>query len=256
VIPRQGTVDLNADLGESYGAWRLGDDSALLSIVTSANIACGFHAGDPLTIRRACAGAVAQGVAIGAQVSYHDLAGFGRREMSVPADELSAEVLYQIAALDGIARAEGGRVSYVKPHGALYHRAARDAEQAAAIALAIRAYDPELPLLTLPGSAAAIEASALGLRVVAEAFADRAYHDDGTLVSRGEPGAVLTDPDVVAGRVVALVTMGTIASVTGQPVRLLARSVCVHGDTPGAVVLAGAVRAALEEADIKLTPFA
>jgi 5-oxoprolinase (ATP-hydrolysing) subunit A len=256
VISRQGTVDLNADLGESYGAWRLGDDDALLSIVTSANIACGFHAGDPLTIRRACAGAVAQGVAIGAQVSYHDLAGFGRREMSVPADELSAEVLYQIAALDGIARAEGGRVSYVKPHGALYHRAARDPEQAAAIARAIRAYDPELPLLTLPGSAAAIEASALGLRAVAEAFADRAYHDDGTLVARGEPGAVLTDPAVVAARVTGLVIEGTITSVTGQPVRLLARSVCVHADTPGAVTLAGAVRVALEEAGVKLTPFA
>jgi 5-oxoprolinase (ATP-hydrolysing) subunit A len=257
VIPRQGAaVDLNADLGESYGAWRLGDDDALLSIVTSANIACGFHAGDPLTIRRACAGAVAQGVAIGAQVSYHDLAGFGRREMSVPADELSAEVLYQIAALDGIARAEGGRVSYVKPHGALYHRVARDPEQAAAIARAIRAYDPELPLLTLPGSAAAIEASALGLRAVAEAFADRAYHDDGTLVARGEPGAVLTDPAAVAARVTSLVLEGTIISVTGQPVRLLARSLCVHADTPGAVTLAAAVRVALEEAGVKLTPFA
>jgi 5-oxoprolinase (ATP-hydrolysing) subunit A len=256
VIPRQGAVDLNADLGESYGAWRLGDDDALLSIVTSANIACGFHAGDPLTIRRACAGAVDRGVAIGAQVSYHDLAGFGRREMLVPADELSAEVLYQIAALDGIARAEGGRVSYVKPHGALYNRAARDSEQAAAIAQAIRAYDPELPLLTLPGSAAAIEASALGLRVVAEAFADRAYHDDGTLVGRGQPGAVLTDPAAVAARVVTLVTGGTIASVTGQPIRLLARSVCVHSDTPGAAALARAVRVALEEAGVKLMPFA
>jgi 5-oxoprolinase (ATP-hydrolysing) subunit A len=256
VIGRPAAVDLNADLGESYGAWRLGDDDGLLSVVTSANIACGFHAGDPLTIRRACAGAVARGVAIGAQVSYHDLAGFGRREMLVPADELSAEVLYQIAALDGIARAEGGRVSYVKPHGALYNRAARDAEQAAAIAQAIRAYDPELPLLTRPGSASAVEASALGLRVVTEAFADRAYHDDGSLVSRGEPGAVLTDPAVVADRVVTLVTGGTILSVTGQPIRLLARSVCVHGDTPGAVTLAGAVRVALEEAGVKLMSFA
>ena len=130
-------IDLNADLGESFGAWRLGDDDALLSIVTSANIACGFHAGDPLTIRRACAAAVARGVSIGAQVSYRDLAGFGRREMAVPADELAAEVLYQIAALDGIARAEGGRVGYVKPHGALYHRAARDPVQAAAVAGAV-----------------------------------------------------------------------------------------------------------------------
>ena len=142
------TIDLNADLGESFGAWRLGDDDALLTIVTSANIACGFHAGDPLTIRRACAGAVANGVSIGAQISYRDLAGFGRREMDVPADELAAEILYQIAALDGVARAEGGRVGYVKPHGALYNRAARDPAQAAAVVAAITDYDPGLPLLT------------------------------------------------------------------------------------------------------------
>jgi 5-oxoprolinase (ATP-hydrolysing) subunit A len=256
VITRQCAVDLNADLGESYGAWRLGDDSALLSIVTSANIACGFHAGDPVTIRRACAGAVARGVSIGAQVSYHDLAGFGRREMTVPPDELTAEVLYQIAALDGIARAEGGRVSYVKPHGALYNRVVWDAGQAAAIAAAIRAYNPDLPLLTLPGSVAAIEASAAGLRVVAEAFADRAYNDDGTLVGRDQPGAVLTDPDVVAARVVSLVTGGSLQSVAGRPLRLLARSICMHGDTPGAVALGQAVRAALEAAGVQLAAFA
>jgi 5-oxoprolinase (ATP-hydrolysing) subunit A len=256
VIIRQCAVDLNADLGESYGAWRLGDDSALLSIVTSANIACGFHAGDPLTIRRACAGAVARGVSIGAQVSYHDLAGFGRREMTVPSDELTAEVLYQIAALDGIARAEGGRVSYVKPHGALYNRAVWDAVQAQAIVAAIRAYDAGLPLLTLPGSVAAIEASAAGLQVVAEAFGDRAYHDDGTLVSRAEPGAVLTDPEAVARRVVGLVTGGSLPTASGGQVRVLARSVCLHGDTPGAVTLARSVRSALEEAGARLAPFA
>ncbi len=256
MITGQATVDLNADLGESYGAWRLGDDEALLSIVTSANIACGFHAGDPLTIRRACAAAVARGVTIGAQVSYHDLAGFGRREMIVPAAELTAEVLYQIAALDGIARAEGGRVGYVKPHGALYNRVVWDAEQAAAIVAAIRAYDPELPLLTLPGSAAAIEASVAGLTVVAEAFADRAYNDDGTLVSRGQPGAVLTDPQLVAGRVVSLVTGRSIVSAAGRTIRLLARSVCIHGDTAGAVDLAQAVRGALERAGVRLAPFA
>jgi 5-oxoprolinase (ATP-hydrolysing) subunit A len=249
-------VDLNADLGESFGAWRLGDDDALLSVVTSANIACGFHAGDPLTIRRACAGAVAHGVAIGAQVSYRDLAGFGRREMTVPPDELTAEVLYQIAALDGIARAEGGRVRYVKPHGALYNRAARDPEQAGAIVAAIRSYDPGLPLLTLPGSAVAVAAAAAGLTAVTEAFADRAYADDGTLVRRGQPGAVLTDQDVVAARTVALVTGQGIDSVNGSRLQLAARSVCVHGDTPGAVGLATAVRAALERAGVALVPFA
>jgi 5-oxoprolinase (ATP-hydrolysing) subunit A len=257
VNPRDpGVVDLNADLGESYGAWRLGDDEAMLEIVTSANIACGFHAGDPLTIRRACAGAVAQGVTIGAQVSYHDLAGFGRREMTVPPGELEAELLYQIAALDGVARAEGGRVGYVKPHGALYNRAARDPEQAAAVAAAIASYDPRLPLLTLPGSATAKAAEQAGLPVVTEAFADRAYNDDGTLVSRGQPGAVLTDPVVIAARVAAILTDGEIESVTGTRVRLQPRSVCVHGDTPGAVGIALAVRKALERAGATLAPFA
>jgi UPF0271 protein len=256
VITRQVVVDLNADLGESYGAWRLGDDEALLSVVTSANIACGFHAGDPLTIRQACAAAVARGVAIGAQVSYHDLAGFGRREMTVPAAELTAEVLYQIAALDGIARAEGGRVSYVKPHGALYNRAVWDATQAGAIIAAIRACNPALPLLTLPGSVAAIEASAAGLTVVAEAFADRAYRDDGSLVPRSEPGAVLTDPEIVAARAVAMAVDGTVPTVSGAALEISPRSICVHGDTPGAVALASAVRAALERAGVALAPFA
>ncbi len=249
-------IDLNADLGESFGAWRLGDDDALLSIVTSANIACGFHAGDPLTIRRACAAAVARGVSIGAQVSYRDLAGFGRREMEVPADELAAEVLYQIAALDGVARAEGGRAGYVKPHGALYHRVARDPVQAAALAGAIRAYDAALPLLTLPGSAAAAAGGAAGLTVIAEAFADRAYAADGQLVPRGQPGAVLSDPACVAARAVAMVTSGGIDSADGPRVSLAPRSVCIHGDTPGAVALARAVRRALEEAGAVLAPFA
>ena len=249
-------VDLNADLGESYGAWRLGDDDALLEVVTSANIACGFHAGDPLTIRRACAGAVARGVAIGAQVSYRDLAGFGRREMTVPPDELTAEVLYQLAALDGVARAEGGRVSYVKPHGALYNRAVRDPEQAAAIAAAVSSYDRKLPVLSLPGSATAAAAIEAGLPAVAEAFADRAYNDDATLVKRGLPGAVLTDSETVAARVAGLVTRGTLLSVTGTELRIAARSVCIHGDTPGAVRLARAVRSALEQAGVTLAPFA
>jgi 5-oxoprolinase (ATP-hydrolysing) subunit A len=249
-------VDLNADLGESYGAWRLGDDDALLAVVTSANVACGFHAGDPVTIRHTCAAAVARGVTIGAQVSYHDLAGFGRREMVVPADELEAEVLYQIAALDGVARAEGGRVSYVKPHGALYNRAARDPEQATAVAAAVASYDARLPLLTLPGSASAKAAERAGLPVVSEAFADRAYNPDGSLLPRGLPGAVLTDPSVVAARVTGLVTRGTVESVTGAQLRLRPRSICLHGDTPGAVLLATAVRAALEYAGVTLEPFA
>ena len=249
-------VDLNADLGESFGAWKLGDDDALMKIITSANVACGFHAGDPLTLRRTCALAVAQGVTIGAQVSYRDLAGFGRREMEVPPDELAAEVLYQISALDGIARTEGAQVRYVKPHGALYNRAVRDSVQAAALVDAIRSYDRTLPLLTLAGSQAAQVAQAQGLTVIGEAFADRGYNDDGTLVPRGQPGAVRTDPAEVAARAVAMVTRGQVQSANGRTVPIAARSLCIHGDTPGAVTLALAVRRGLAEAGVRLAPFA
>ena len=251
-----GVIDLNADLGESFGAWRLGDDEALLAVVTSANIACGFHAGDPLTIRRACAGAVARGVAIGAQVSYRDLAGFGRREMVVPPEELTAEVLYQIAALDGIARAEGARVGYVKPHGALYNRCVRDPVQAAAVVAAVSAYDPGLPVLALPGSETVKAAAGAGLTVVAEAFADRAYRADGTLVPRGQPGAVISDPARAAARAASMATGHALESEDGQHVEVRARSICVHGDTPGAVALARAVRDALERAGVRVAPFA
>src|SRR5262245_37672406 len=240
-------IDLNADLGEGFGPWRLGDDLALLSIVTSANVACGFHAGDPLIIRRTCAAAVERGVTIGAQVSYRDLAGFGRREMDVAPDELTAEVLYQIAALDGIARAEGGGVRYVKPHGALYNRIVRDPVQAAAVADAVIAYDPALPVLTLPGSALH---DVGGLTVLNECFADRAYTPEGRLVSRREPGAVIHDAPAVATRAVRMAVEGIVEATDGSEVRVAARSICVHGDTPGAVGLAEAVRTALEEAGV------
>ncbi|HEY0541107.1 MAG TPA: 5-oxoprolinase subunit PxpA [Actinoallomurus sp.] len=246
-------IDLNADLGEGFGPWRLGDDVALLSIVTSANVACGFHAGDPLIIRRTCAAAVERGVTIGAQVSYRDLAGFGRREMDVAPDELTAEVLYQIAALDGIARAEGGRVRYVKPHGALYNRIVRDPVQAAAVAAAVTAYDPALPMLTLPGSALH---QVTGVTVVNECFADRAYNADGTLVSRREPGAVIDDEHSVAARAARMAVDGTVEAIDGSEVNVDARSICVHGDTPGAVGLARAVRTILERGGIRLGPFA
>jgi len=248
-------VDLNADLGEGFGAWRLGDDDALLTVVTSANIACGFHAGDPLILRRCCAAAAERGVAIGAQVSYRDLAGFGRREMDVPPDELTAEVLYQIAALDGIARAEGSRVRYVKPHGALYNRIARDPVQARAVVAAVAAYDATLPVLTLPGSVAAQITIEAGLRAAAEAFADRAYTAEGTLVSRREPGSVLSDPAEVTERAVTVATRGQVRSADGHPVTVHAESICVHGDTPGAVELARAVRRGLAAAGVRLAPF-
>lgn len=247
-------IDINADLGEGFGIWELGDDLALLDVITSANVACGFHAGDPLIMRRVCAAAVARGVTIGAQVSYRDLAGFGRREMDVAAPELIAEVLYQIAALDGIARTEGGRVAYVKPHGALYNRIARDPVQAQAVTEAVLAFDPALPMLTLPGSA--VHDVAEGLTVVAECFADRAYTPSGRLVSRREAGAVVHDPDVVVRRAVRMAIDGTVVAVDGTEVALQARSICVHGDTPGAVALAKAVRSALSDAGVTLEAFA
>jgi lactam utilization protein B len=249
-----GMIDINADLGEGFGVWRLGDDEALLAVVTSANVACGYHAGDPLIMRRTCEAAVARGVMIGAQVSYRDLAGFGRREMDVAPEELTAEVLYQLAALDGIARISGGRVGYVKPHGALYNRIVRDPAQAAAVVAAVRAYDPSLPILTLPGSA--VYEAAGDLTVVAECYADRAYTAAGTLVSRREPGAVIHDPGEVAARAVRMAVDGVVVAADGTPVPLSARSICVHGDTPGAVEIAHAVRTGLTEAGIVLRPFA
>jgi UPF0271 protein len=249
-------VDLNSDLGEGYGRWALGDDDALLEVVTSANVACGFHAGDPATIDRTVRTAVEHGVAVGAQVSYPDLVGFGRREMDVPAAELTADVLYQIGAVEAFARSAGSRVRYVKPHGALYNRIARDPVQAAAVVEAVRRYDPALPLLTLPGSAAMDAARAAGIPVVGEGFADRAYTAEGRLVSRREPGAVLHDPQRVAARAVRMATEHRVESVDGSQVEVDVRSLCVHGDTPGAVDLARRVRAALEEAGVTLEPFA
>jgi 5-oxoprolinase (ATP-hydrolysing) subunit A len=249
-------LDLNSDLGEAYGHWALGDDTALLGVVTSANVACGFHAGDPATIDRTVRTATEHGVAIGAQVSYPDLVGFGRREIDVAPDDLTADVLYQIGALEAFARAAGSRVRYVKPHGALYNRIARDPVQAAAVVEAIRRYDPALPLLTLPGSAAMRAAEEAGIPAVAEGFADRAYTAEGRLVSRREPGAVLHDPGQVATRAVVMATEGRVETVDGDEVAVEVRSLCVHGDTPGAVELAKAVRAALDEAGLPLEAFA
>jgi UPF0271 protein len=249
-------IDLNADLGEGFGVWRLGDDDALLGLVSSANVACGFHAGDPVTMRRVCAGAAAAGVAVGAQVSYRDLAGFGRRFLDVDPAELAADVLYQLAALDGIARAAGTRVSYVKPHGALYNAAVTHEGQARAVVDAVLAHDRRLPILGLPGSALLREAEAAGLHPVPEGFADRGYTPAGTLVPRTEPGAVLQDPAAVAQRAVRMAADGVVVAVDGSTVPMPVRSVCVHGDTPGAVQIARAVRAALEEAGLAVRSFA
>jgi UPF0271 protein len=252
----QRQIDLNADVGESFGRWTLGDDAAMFDVVTSANVACGFHAGDPLTLLAAVTGAAERGVTIGAQVSYRDLAGFGRRYIDMDAEELSAEIVYQIGALDGLARTAGTRVSYVKPHGALYNTVVYHAEQAAAVVAAVHAYDRSLPILGLPGSQLLDTANRAGLHVVREAFADRAYTAEATLVPRSEPGAVLHDPELVAARAVRLVVEGTVEAMDGSTVGVDAESVCVHGDSPGAVAMAGAVRAALEAAGVTLRPFA
>jgi 5-oxoprolinase (ATP-hydrolysing) subunit A len=249
-------LDLNSDLGEGFGVWQLGDDFGLLDVVTSANVACGFHGGDPTIMRRVCRRAVERGVAIGAHVAYRDLAGFGRRPMDVDPERLTDEVIYQIAALDGIARVAGGRVSYVKPHGALYNRIVYDTAQAQAVVAAVAAYDKNLPLLGLPGSVVLERAAAAGVPAVTEAFADRAYLPDGRLAPRGMPGAVLHDPETVMRRCVAMATTGVVDDVDGAPVRVGARSVCVHCDTPGAVALAQRISGALVDAGVELTPFA
>ena len=249
-------LDLNADVGESFGAWILGDDAAVLDVVTSANVACGFHAGDPLTLRTTCAYAAERGVVVGAQVGYRDLAGFGRRFVDVPADALAADVIYQLGALSAMAHVAGTRVAYVKPHGALYNAIVHHEAQAQAVVDAVAAVDTSLPILGLPGSVVLERASAAGLRAVSEAFADRAYTPEGRLVPRTEPGAVLHDPAEVAARVVRLAREGLVAAVDGTDVEVRAESVCIHGDTPGAVEMARSVRRALEAAAIEIRPFA
>lgn len=249
------SVDLNADLAEGFGVWGLGDDDAMLDIVTSANLACGFHAGNPVGLARTCRVATGRGVRIGAQVGYFDLAGFGRRRIEVDPAELTADVIYQIGALTALARAAGSELGYVKPHGALYNTVVEHREQARALAEAVHAVDPGLPVLGLAGSVFFIEARRLGLRTVAEAFADRAYQPDGTLVPRGHPGAVLHDPATIAERALAMVHTGDVAAVDGTMIRIEVESVCVHGDSPGAVGIAAAVRDRLLAGGVDLAAF-
>lgn len=234
-------VDLNSDLGESFGEVRRGDDDAMFPLVTSANLACGFHGGDSLTMLASCRLAASTGTSIGAHVSYRDLDGFGRRNMDVAPATLHADILYQLAALSGLAVLAGTSVRYVKPHGALYNRIVHDEEQARLVAEAVRDFGGQLPLLGLPGSAIERAAASAGLDFFREGFADRAYAADGSLVPRSVEGAVLTDPDEVAARAVALVPG--------------IDSLCVHGDTPGAVALAAATRTALAEAGIEVRAF-
>ncbi|WP_260195827.1 LamB/YcsF family protein [Actinophytocola gossypii] len=248
-------IDLNCDVAEGFGAWRITDDDALLGVVSSANIACGFHAGDPGTMRRACETAVRNGVAIGAHVGYRDLAGFGRRYVDVPPAELTDDVLYQLGALHAFAAAAGGWVGYVKPHGALYGTIGRDDAQAGAVVEAVHQFDATLPVLGLPGSRWLAIADKAGLPVVREAFLDRGYTPDGRLVPRRSPDALLSDPAAVAERCVRLAEAGEIVAVDGTVLTVDARSVCVHGDTPGALELVTAAREALTGAGVTVRSF-
>ena len=249
------SVDLNADLGEGFGVWRLGDDDAMLGIVTSANLACGFHAGNPVGLARTCRAAADRGVRIGAQVGYFDLAGFGRRRIDVEPEELRADVIYQIGALQAMAHTAGTTLGYVKPHGALYNTITVEQEQARAVAAAVHAVDPGLPVLGLAGSAFFAEAKRLGLRTVAEVFADRAYLPDGQLVPRHHEGAVLREPEEIADRVAVMVRTGQVSAIDGSMIDVDAESICVHGDSPGAVQIATAVRRRLEAEGITLEAF-
>lgn len=249
------TIDLNSDLGESFGQWSMGDDAAMLDIVTSANVACGFHAGDPAGILGTLKAAAAKGVTIGAHVAYPDLVGFGRRNMDIASDELTADVIYQIGALQALATAAGTAVRYVKPHGALYNTIAHDTRQALAVIEAIRAVDARLVLVALAGSPLIELARREGLTCIAEAFADRAYTPQGTLVSRREPGAVLHDAKQVAQRMLRLVQSGEVEAIDGSVTRVEADSICVHGDSPGAIQMAREVRHLLEQSGVSLQAF-
>lgn len=248
-------IDLNSDLGESYGAWRMGDDETMLAIVSSANVACGFHAGDPAGIWKTVKAAAEKGVSIGAHVSYPDRVGFGRRDMDVTSGELIADVIYQIGALKGMAAAAGTTVGYVKPHGALYNRIAHDAKQGQAVIDAIKAIDPSLVLMGLANAPILKLAQASGLKTVAEAFADRAYTPDGQLVSRREQGSVLHDTQLIARRMLQLAREGTLEAIDGSTIKIDAQSICVHGDSPGAVAIAQEIRRAFEADGITVQSF-
>ncbi|MCL6581271.1 MAG: LamB/YcsF family protein [Firmicutes bacterium] len=251
------TVDLNADLGESFGVWRLGHDEEMLALVTSANVACGFHAGDPVRMRETVRSAVRQRVRVGAHPGYPDLAGFGRRAMTLTHEEIVAALLYQVGALQAIAAAEGGEVAYVKPHGALYNQAEVDQAVAAAVAEGVRlaGRGRPLPLVGPSGSALEQAAAAAGLTFVPEVFADRAYDTRGRLVPRSRPGAVIREPEEVASRVLDMVLRGEVATVEGTRLSVRAATICFHGDTPEAPTLVRTVRKALEAAGVEVAPF-
>jgi UPF0271 protein len=254
VAGSRATIDLNADVGESVGPWSMGDDARLIPRVSSVNIACGFHAGDPVTIEWTVAMAVAAGVAIGAHPGYPDLVGFGRRDLDMAPDELAAAIVYQIGAVLAFTRAAGTELRHVKAHGALYNRASVDESVAATVARAVRRVSADLILVGRAGSMMLDAGRAAGLAVAAEAFPDRAYEPDGSLRSRRVAGAVLADSQAIAARAVSMARDGVVLAVDGRAIALRPDSLCLHGDTPGAAEHAGAVRAALEAAGIAIAP--
>src|SRR6267143_4440585 len=243
-------IDINSDMGESFGAYTIGHDAGLFRAITSANVAAGFHAGDPSVLRDTIRSAKKHNVAVGAHPGFPDLVGFGRRELNVTPREAEDMVLYQVAAVAGVAAAEGVKVQHVKPHGALFNMAVRDAELSAAIARAVAAFDASLILFGLPGSEILNAGRAAGLRVAAEVFADRAYEADGSLASRCKPGAVIHHVDAVVSRAIQMVKERTVVAVDGAVVELEADTICVHGDTPGADELAAKLRMGLEAAGV------
>ncbi len=248
-------IDLNSDLGESFGPWPMGDDAAMLATVTSANIACGFHAGDPAGILTVLKEAALRGVAVGAHIGYRDLVGFGRRNMDPSSAELVGDTVYQIGALQGLAKAAGTKVRYVKPHGALYNTIAHDARQAADVIEGIKAVDPDLVLMALAGAPIVEQARKAGLTVVCEAFVDRAYNIDGSLVSRRLDGSVIHDPQAVAERMLRMVNESRVVAIDGTVIALEAQSICIHGDTPAAVSIARTLRQTLEARGVELKSF-
>jgi UPF0271 protein len=246
------SIDLNSDLGESFGAFTIGYDDELFPLISSANVACGFHGGDPRTLERTIAACKAHRVGIGAHPGFPDLVGFGRRVMTASPDEVRTDTLYQLGAVDAFCRAAGLKMQHVKPHGALSNASMKDYAMATAIVTAIRAFNPDLLLFAMPGSALLAAGEAAGMRIACEAFADRAYNADGSLVNRRLPGAMITDPAEAAQRMVNLVTTGTLTTIDGQELPLVADTICTHSDTPGAVEIVTAVRQAFEEAGITI----
>jgi len=245
-------IDLNCDVGESYGVYRVGNDEALMPLITSANIACGYHAGDPVVMDRTVRLAARHGVGIGAHPGFPDLLGFGRRRMHLAPDEIENYVLYQVGALAAFARSVGAELAHVKPHGALYNMAAKDIEMARAIVRGVARVDPNLIVVGLAGAALVEAAREAGMRVASEGFADRAYNSDGTLRSRRLPGAVIEEPELAAERAVRIVRDGTVVAYTGEEIPLHVDTLCVHGDTPTAVEIVRTMRRKLEEAGIEV----